>query len=169
MTTTEHIEKIQATVLYVASKLEGLTIYQLNKILYFADQKHLVKYGRPVIEESYIKLEYGPVPHTVYNGFTALQGKNTNFIDVFEGKLKADKKLILPLEMPDMDELSGSDIECLNASIEENRSLNFGQLKDKSHKLAWDNADFYSPMSILDIAKEAGADEGLLNYINIYK
>lgn len=42
----------------------GGSIYKLRalKLIYFADRYHLRRYGRPVIGDEYLAMEYGPVP-----------------------------------------------------------------------------------------------------------
>jgi hypothetical protein len=84
------------------------------------------------------------------------------------------KYFITAKKEPDMDELAESDVECMLLAIEENKTLNFGQLKEKSHQSAWNNAisnakkdenNFDNEISFIDIAKEANADEEMLRYI----
>jgi len=40
---------------------------KLSKLLYFVDKEHLLSYGRTVIGDRYIKMEFGPVPSSGYN------------------------------------------------------------------------------------------------------
>ena len=62
------INKMKAIVLYVLNKTSDKTIgkHELFKILYFASQKRLVKYGRAMITDFYA-LQYGPVPMELYD------------------------------------------------------------------------------------------------------
>ena len=66
----------------------------------------------------------------------------------------------------DTEELAQSHIECLESSIEENKDLNFSELSQKSHKIAWDNARD-DEMNVIDIALEGGANEEMIKYINL--
>ncbi|BAR48153.1 Panacea domain-containing protein [Tannerella forsythia] len=129
--------------------------HKVFKILYFADQKHLIRYGRPITGDVYMKMKYGPVPSYIRDVTESkqheglIQRKNSHFIESS-----------YPVEM---DDLSDSDIECLKESIEENRNISFNELTNKSHDKAWDNADWQ--MNYMDIAKAATDDRNMLEYI----
>jgi len=90
---------------------------------------------------------------------------NSNY-DIFINSFKISNKfLITANENPDLDELSVSDLNCLNKSISENKDLDFNTLSEKSHDLAWQNADVDDQINILNIAKAGGANSVLLQYI----
>lgn len=70
---------------------------------------------------------------------------------------------------PDMSYLSVSEVEALDESIADNKSLTFGQLKRKSHDAAWAEAhrqlhgsNIISPASM---ARVIGASPAILEYI----
>lgn len=79
--------------------------------------------------------------------------------------------IFLPLRKPNMEYLSKAAIESLDLSIKENVKLTFPQLFNKSHDDAWkkawerkvENGDDRMPMD--SIAKAAGADDAMLEYI----
>ena len=57
----------RAAVLYVLQALGGsVEANRLGAILYFADQKHLVKYGRSIFGGRYIKTDFGAMPEFLY-------------------------------------------------------------------------------------------------------
>ncbi len=64
------IDKSKAinSMLFVLNQLgaEKSDAHKVFKILYFADQKHLVNYGRPITGDTYVKMQYGPVSCVVY-------------------------------------------------------------------------------------------------------
>ena len=69
-----------------------------------------------------------------------------------------------------MDELSDSDVQCLDDSFEENRLVDTYDLSKKSHDYAWYKAreGGYSnnpSMNTLDIARAGGASDAMLEYI----
>jgi uncharacterized phage-associated protein len=164
-------EKALAAVLYVVKNLGGqVDMYKLAKILYFADQKHLVTYGRTIIGDEYVPMKYGPVPSGIYNAIKELD--NPILYKLFAKNLQRSVTEngyinISHLAEPDMDELSLSDVECLDSSINENRMLSFNNLCKKSHNLAWTNAkqEKLPRLRIEDIAKEAGANDDFIAYI----
>ncbi len=170
MENNDRIDKIRATVLYIASeyyriKNAPISMHQLSKILYFADQRHLVKYGRTIISDDYIAMRFGPVPSLTYNGVKAIKGTQPEeYKVVFQDSISVVDTYIKPLKSPDMDEFSESDIECVNFSLKDNIDLSFIQLTEKSHKSAWEKSS--GKISLIDIAIEAGADAEMLKFIS---
>lgn len=134
---------------------EGCDIHKVCKILYFADQKHLVKWGRPITGDHYIKMNYGPVPSNI-----------KNIID-FSSDIQRNGNILSTVVEYDSDELSISEINCLKESIEENRKLNFNELTEKSHDKAWNKTELNNPkgISYIEMAKVITTDENMLNYI----
>lgn len=157
--------KALSVVLFILERTNGkIDRHKLSKILYFADQKHLTRYGRPVIGDNYIAMKDGPVPSTLYDAIKSIDDKRYSF-DHFRDNLKSDRYFILSDKHPDLDELSESDIECLLESIRENASLSFAKLRDKSHGLAWNSAGRDSKIPIENIAREGEASPEMLKYI----
>ncbi len=153
-----HKEKAVNSLLFVVYKLEKADAHKTYKILYFADQLHLVRYGRPIIGDTYLKMQYGPVPsfvkYVVDNQIAELE----NVVS------KYNRHFIKPLMEVNLDYLSESDIECLTESINENKSLVFDDLTDKSHDEAYEKADW--EIDYFDMARAKGADEDTLMFIN---
>lgn len=175
--TNDEILKLKAVLLYIISKCKTIDYYHIFKILYFADKDHYAKYGRRIVKDTFCALEYGPVPSNLYdaikmatktlknvlpNNPLATIAKSVSIVDeIYPNYLKA-------LENADMDELSKSDIECLDKSIEENKSASFNDLYLKSHDSAWSeawNKKHSSPINEVSLAKAGGANEAMINYI----
>jgi len=162
------IDRLKAIVLYVLNEVPGKLLgkHELFKILYFASQKRLVKYGYAMITDFYA-FQYGAVPSELFN---YLKGGNNAILSSISIDDEA-KYIISPKEQPDMEELSKADIECLNESIRENYGLSFYELLNKSHDSAWHKAWHNQVgkrgaiMDIIDIARAAGADDRTIEYI----
>jgi uncharacterized phage-associated protein len=150
--------KAKAALLYIATNIPNIDTHKLYKILYFAEQTHLVKYGRPITGDAFIKMDYGPVPSYV-------KDKVENRIDE-DGSVVKQGIHITVNEYPDMEELSESDVECLDISIIENKDKTFSQLTKESHKEAWQKASYAGRIDSVDIAVEGNADKGIIDYIN---
>jgi len=168
-------EKCTSVLLYITKNLERADFLRVFKILYFAEQEHLVRFGRPIVGDSYIAMKHGPVPSTIYNELgnignglgkliDGIVNNNISFSDYFE--VKSDKIIIAKVE-PDIEEISESELECLNESLEENKYLSFNELSEKSHDLAWNRANINDEMDVLDIAESGGASQEMLKYISI--
>ena len=121
MKTRNEILKMRAVVLYVLQTFqEGVDYIKLFKILYFAQKEHLVKYGRGVIDDTFHALQYGPVPSFIYKSFQMLEGRlemEPDFEEFCKGIRVADKSKVISTENSDLDELSISDVKCLDKSI----------------------------------------------------
>lgn len=164
-------EKAVNSLLYSLQQLGGKTdMHKLCKILYFADQKHLSKYGRSITGDTYIAMQYGPVPSCVDDILKALRGdsffsSNDNITELKNYLFFENRFIIRGLKSPDLDELSVSDIECLDFAINLCRSKNFAELTAFSHGVAWNNTRPDREMSIKDILREAGDEEAYVEYI----
>lgn len=151
-------KKATEVILYIASKAPISDIYHVLKILYFADKKHLNRYGRFVCGDSYIAMGHGPVPSGSYNLIKNARFRENTCLPegykyVESSSFQITGKYNLEtLREADLDMLSESDIECITESIAENGKLSFNELKQKSHDKAYDSADendFISTESIV--------------------
>lgn len=173
--TKDEFIKMKAAVLYILEKCGSIDFIHLFKILYFADKMHYSKYGRRIIKDTYCALQNGPVPSTLYDAIKVATKKasciNPNLKILADVLYQPDTDIdyiISAKEEPDLGELSVSDIECLNKSIEENKNLNFDELSKKSHDSAWQkawNKAKATPMDNLDIAKASEMHDDMLEYI----
>jgi len=160
---------------YILNKTQGTDIYHVLKIIYFANQKHLVKWGAPMIRDDFRAYEYGPVSDQLYKAMHDNHKYGDDLPELFKqtAYYAGDdaRSNILPSRKPDMDFLSKAAVEVLDQSIAENAGLTFPQLLEKSHDSAWQEAwerkakNGDDLMSSTSIAKAAGADEAMLEYI----
>ena len=111
MKTQTQIAKIKAVILYIMQRFpEGVDYIKLFKILYFAQQDHLVRYGKVIVDESFRAVKHGPVPTYTYKALQIAEGKplEGDFREFLSGIEVRDKKVCTTLQ-PDMDYLSGAD------------------------------------------------------------
>ena len=166
-------KKLIQIALYVLQKTGGIDYYHLFKILYFAELKHLAKWGEKIISDTFYALDYGPVPTLLYDVVKGYNSPNTDLLELFSDNVlfagKDAPNVLLPKCEADMNYISKSEIEALDASINENAHLTFGQLKEKSHDDAWYEAYHHlngsNVISPISMAKVSGADEATLEYI----
>lgn len=163
-------EKLIEVVLYIINTTKGLDYYHIFKILYFAQQKHLCKWGSRIVADDFIAMEYGPVPTKLYSAVRNNECYAEELIPLFTETIgfagKDASNTLLAKRNPNMEYLSPADIESLDESIAENKGLSFGELKEKSHDSAWHATSSRGVISIGDIAKAGGANDGLVQYIN---
>lgn len=158
-------------ILYILNSLGGESdMHKICKILYFADQLHLSAYSRSITGDVYIAMQFGPVPSKIDDIFKAVRGdsyfSDSEFAEELKSNFHFTNKYMICADKPaDMDYLSESDIECLDASIAKCKHKSFGALTELSHGLAWQNTQRDRVMSVKDILREVGDDEGYVEYI----
>lgn len=161
------IERAKAVLSYIINRIEQPTLLKIFKVLYFAEQKHLVTYGQPMLDDHFVAMEKGPVPFLLYQLFQDLKNKAPmdTYAQPFYRAFAYSDRLVSTIEPTDMDYLSESNMECLDESIRENNHLTDDQLSEKSHDAAWKNADEDEVISLYSIARAGGAGEGMIEHI----
>ncbi len=182
MKTVDQILKIKATVLYVLGKIpEGMDYIHLFKTLYFAQQEHLVRYGMPIIDDSFMARKHGPVAALTYKILRGVEGK----VEVTDDCLR-DFMQSISVKMVDghqiatvangatcdVDELSVSNIKVLDKWIDKCKDIESFDLSDLSHDDAWQSAKSKTDLTgedtkitLYDMAKAAGANDAMLGVI----
>lgn len=168
------IKKIKAVLLYIMQSFpNGVDYIKLFKILYFAQQDHLVKYGKVIVDESFKALKHGPVPTYTYKALQVAEGKplDGDFKDFLSDIEIRDKK-VYTTAIPDMDYISGANKKCLDTSIEKYQDKDPYDLSDMSHDSAWEEANARIKddpqknfITIIDIARAGKATETMVDYI----
>ncbi|MBD8390374.1 Panacea domain-containing protein [Dysgonomonas sp. BGC7] len=175
MKTNNEILKIKASLLFILKSFkEGVDYIKLFKIMYFAQQESLVKYGKPIFNETFCALKHGPVPSFTYKCYQILDGRQPEVADLvnFNKVFKIEDSKVIPLEEPDTDELSKTDIQFFNNAIENYKDVDSYDLSEISHDSAWKEAYMRSQddpekdrISLIEIAKAGGATSDVINYI----
>ena len=180
MKTLDDLLKIKAAMLYVLNRCNGSLDYiKFYKLLYFAQQMHLVSYGRGIFRDSFYARERGPVPGLVYNIVKKVEHSDptneelSHITSAIRVKDDGYRKFVIATEEPDMDELSNSDLKCLDESINRYSHLSSKELSELTHKdTAYINAcerakldPEQNKLSLLEIARSGGASEPMLEYI----
>ncbi len=166
-------EKALAAILYISKQLiehtgrTGAGIHHIAKVLYFADQKHLARYARPIAGDHYIAMKYGPVPSKIYDMIKSMRGDGCCDIPNIENYLEVRGHFVIPKMEADLDELSETELACINESLQENQGLSFEELKNKSHGRAYARATKDDKISYLNMANEAKVDENILRYMRL--
>lgn len=166
--TTFNREKAIAAILYISSSVKNIRYHQLLKIIYFADLKHIARYGRPIFDDRYVAMKDGPIPSNVYD-LLKDDSNQKNYFNV------SFWKNITPKQKPDMDEFSKSDLICLDESINENKALSWNEIREKSHDKAWNKAwnqrrkpnEKQVEMSKEDVIEASGVSETMLAYMKL--
>ena len=174
MKTPVQIAKIKAVMLYIMQSFpDGVDYIKLFKILYFAQQDHLVRYGKVIVEDSFRALKHGPVPAYTYKALQVAEGKplDGDFSDFLSDIEVRDKKVYTKAR-PDMDYISGANKRCLDAAIEKYKDTDPYDLSDMSHDSAWKEAIMRIQddpqknfITLIDIARAGNASVPMIDYI----
>lgn len=152
---------------------QGLDYIKLFKILYFAQQEHLVKYGKVLVDESFCAVKHGPVPTFTYKALQVAEGKPLEGdFKAFLSDINIKNQKVSSLTPPDMDYISGSNKRCLDESIQKYKDVDPYDLSILSHDSAWKYATHRMKddpqknyMTIIDIARAGNASEEMIDYI----
>lgn len=172
----DDILKLKAIVLYIVNKCGTVDIFHILKILYFADRTHYAEWGTRLCNDTFCAMDNGPVASHLYNALKDVTGKELLRADsplkmISNALYQVDpmyENYVCAREEADMDELSGSDIDCLDNSITENKGQSFSSLSRKSHDQAWREAygkRKNSEMDPLLMAEAGGASKETLEFI----
>jgi len=156
-------EKSLEVLLYVAKRMP--VFYRTLKIIYFADKCHLASHGRLMYGESYRAMESGPVPSLAYDIIKQVQGTGRVQVEGATEAFHMDDFRIVPMREPDLDLLSESERECLDAIIAECGTMSGGELKVRSHDAAYKAVPRNKMMPLEVIAGDLPDADVLLDYL----
>lgn len=132
LTTFDNKKATQA--INLLAKKDGGFIDKLKvvKLMWLADRLHLRKYGRPIFNDIYFAMEYGPVGSSVKDlaGFN-VEGDEKTYLEEYLEK-KGNHKIESKKET-DLDVFSDSEIEALNTAYAEYGNMNSFDLAELSH------------------------------------
>lgn len=160
-------EKALSSTAYLAHRT-GETMYIILKMVYVADRFHLSRYGRPITGDHFIAMKEGACPSKIYDTMKSLRGeRNNNFMPGSEKYLEVDPQTydVLIKDLPSIDTLSASEIECLDETISIFHRLGRWHIKDLAHDRAWAQTTRNSEMDFINIARAMDDDEVLADHL----
>jgi uncharacterized phage-associated protein len=160
-------EKSLAATSYLASR-SGETMYTILKMVYLADRHHLERYGRPITGDTFIAMKEGACPSKIYDSMKVLRGElNHNYLPNSEKYLEVDSTTndVTVKDMPSLDVLSASDIECLDEVISIFKRKGRWAIRDMAHDAAWKNTNPNSQIDFLTIARSVKDGDRLAKHI----
>lgn len=171
---TFDINKAIAAISYLVEKT-GAQMYSLMKMMYLADKVHLERYGRFIAGDNYVAMKQGPVPSRTYNMIKHVGGVQDcgrgfesakNYLSYDSSSFSVGVKAT-----PDYDELSESDVECLDQIADVYNNMGQWAVRDMSHDNAWKSVwgrirlSKSIPMGMEVIAAEFDDEEALVEHL----
>jgi len=164
------VKKAIQTILYVTTRLpkQPADLYNVLKVIYFADTAHLHQYGRFIFGDQYVAMNYGPVPSSAYDIIKYVRDNTVWRLDCQEAKdaFRVEGDSVAAFANADLDFFSESDRECLDEAIKKYGDLSFDALHQISRQdHAYQCADRNAFMTIESIAETAPDKDALLEYL----
>lgn len=144
------IDKIVELLLYLTHVRPGADKYQVVKFFYLADREHLNRYGRPITQEAYFALPYGPVASKAMDLVEQdRRTMNEAGIDLLPFELGEEERqgrsvtvLKKPLREANLEMFSKSDLKVFDEVIQKFGDCSFNDLYQLTHthsayKKAW--------------------------------
>ena len=126
--------KALAVVLYLAIRTPRPSFMSIAKLMYFADKTYLERYGRMISTDHYVAMQHGPVPSNTYNLMRDSEIYSPHGFKV------VDDYFIEAIDAPDLGELAGREVECLDEIIARFGDAPTWYLRQLSHDSAWERA-----------------------------
>ena len=127
--------KALEVVLYVLSK--GCTnLYNVLKVIYYADKEHIRLTGNTMYKEQYIAMQKGPVPSCAYDIIKSVRGDGIVTFDGLDEKEAfkfVSKNNMCNLRNYNEDFFSVIDYKCLDDAISSYGSTSMDELTRISH------------------------------------
>lgn len=129
-------EKLVAVLTLFASRMKDVDVLKASKLLYYADKRHLLRYGRPITGDDYFGMDHGPVPEKAYDIIksalnSVMPPDLAQYLDV-DASTKYPR--FVAKAEPDMDVLSETDVEVLEEVVCEYGKFSSWQLRDLTHQ-----------------------------------
>ena len=155
------------SVLYVVNKLKKSDMHKISKILYFADMMHLSEFGRSITGDTYIAMDYGPVPSAIYDIFKSLRGDGTSpYKEMAASVISIKNRFIVnALQEADLKYLSKSDTKVIDDIIIKFGNHSWADIVEKSHQYAWSNTQLNNQISVENMLIESHQEEDFISYI----
>lgn len=147
---------------FFAKKEQGtIDILKLMKLVWIADRCHLREYGRPILNDEYFAMKRGPVPSAtkdIASDTEWAQDKQKYYSKYIK---KLSRYSVASIRNVDSEQLSESEIECLDKAYD-----NFGQYKPSQlTKISHDFPEWKK----FEKSLESGTKNEQIDYMDFFK
>jgi uncharacterized phage-associated protein len=129
-------EKAVEALVWLADQKPGIDIYHVAKVLFYADKKHVNRCARPILGDTYICMNYGPVPSGVRDLISEGSWLSPDYLEKASEALSVENKpypTLTARRKPDPLLFSRTDLECLRESLSEYGEKSFPELMELTH------------------------------------
>jgi len=132
--TFAHRKATQALTFFARKQAGKISKLKALKLIYFADRYHLRSYGRPITNDRYLAMNYGPVASSckdLAEMSEFLGSEERNYAEQYLAPSGHDYEAVAD---PDVSEFSATDQEALEFAWKEYGSRDGFKLADESHE-----------------------------------
>lgn len=129
---SESIEKLSGTVRLFVEKLGATFVTKMNKLLFYSDFIHYRNYGRGISGNTYVAMQYGPVPRNWSSLYGQLQGCAL-MEHIYPNGTSGTRIEIASVDKA-FNALEDSEIKTIEQVCQVFGSMNAKQISDASHK-----------------------------------
>lgn len=160
--------KFASAVAYFAKRKQLITKKEICKLMFFADQTHLLLYGRTITGDKYNALPQGPIPSMGLDMLNQKHSAPIEYLEIMKRFGSLNGNAFVPLCDPDRTVFSRSDLKVLEATMDSFGHLSAKELEDLSHKeQAWVKAEIPNRMDF-DLFFEGHPEaQEMRNIVNI--
>ena len=130
--------KFASAVAYLAEHKAKVTKKEICKLMFFADQRHLLRYGRTITGDRYNALPQGPVPSHGLDMLNERHDAPGGDIEIMREFGQVRGWSFIPRRPADQSLFSRSDLRVLDEILSEFGGMSAPELEELSHKeAAW--------------------------------
>jgi uncharacterized phage-associated protein len=158
----QHKRATQAAARLLFRRGGRMSYMKLLKLMYLADRKALLQFGRPITYDRYVSMDHGPVLSQTYNLMVAEEsptGAPSYWRELISEPIKYE--VSLRVAQPPHDQLSPAQESVLDDVFDEFGAMSRWELVSLVHTLPeWQDPQGSSvPISLRDLLAGAGVDD----------
>lgn len=125
----------QVTAFFALKQGGSINVLKLAKLLYLGDREHLSRYDLPILFDSFVSMDHGPVTSTTLDYVNGYQEDRANWDTFVADRAGYDVGIASNnLTVDDLDELSDAEIDSLQAVWSEFGGMDRYTVRDWTHK-----------------------------------
>ncbi|MEW6052030.1 MAG: Panacea domain-containing protein [Candidatus Zixiibacteriota bacterium] len=124
----------------MAERIDDLDRLKAAKLLYFVDKQAIKETGRPILGDTYVKMELGPVPSRAYDLIKEIGGAGMDRFGITEvsDPTKSKYPVFRSCSHPNRDVFSEAELRCIESVVVDYGKLSGTRLSDIAHsQRAW--------------------------------
>lgn len=144
-----------------------IEIIRLFRLVYFADLRHLTKYGSLITGDTYIAMKSGPMPFHVFLLYQKLLTNDHRI--AFEHNVSEyfsiEDSYMNNLQEYDGSYMSKSEVECIFSTIREYKNSPIVTILNHAMNSAWINTGLLYEISLENMAQTGQVSNSMISYI----